>query len=149
LLCLQDSLALPVLSHSVHLLFVCTENAGRSQIAEHLFNASVGGTGHQARSAGTKPAHAVHPAVVEVLAGRGVDATQAVPKGLTAELTEWADRVVTMGCGDQCPVTGKPTEDWDLPDVAGRSVPEVQEVTVRIAARLAKLLKELGVPAWA
>jgi arsenate reductase (thioredoxin) len=132
----------------MHVLFVCTENAGRSQIAEHLFNVSTHGL-HQARSAGTRPAERIHPAVVEVLASRGVDASAAVPKPLTDELVGWADRVVTMGCGDRCPVTGKPTEDWDVPDVAGASFDAVQEAAVRIAARLAKLLKELGVPAWA
>jgi protein-tyrosine-phosphatase len=133
---------------SVNVLFVCTENAGRSQIAEHLFNASAQGHDH-ARSAGTRPAEPVHPAVVEVLAARGIDASGARPKPLSDDLIAWADRVVTMGCGDQCPVTGKPTEDWDLPDVAGLPAAEVQEVAVRIAARLAKMLKELGVPAWA
>ena len=132
----------------MHFLFVCRENAGRSQIAEHLFTASVTGL-HEARSAGTAPAGRIHPAVVEVLASRGIDAAGARAKALSADLIEWADRVVTMGCGDECPVTGKPTEDWELPDVAGRPVDEVQDVAVRIAARLAKLLKELGVPAWA
>ena len=132
----------------MRVLFVCTENAGRSQIAEHLFNASARGF-DEARSAGTRPAQRVHPVVVEVLASRGVDASAARPKSLTNELVGWSDRVVTMGCGDQCPVTGKPTEDWDIPDVAGASFDEVQEAAVRIAARLAKLLKELGVPAWA
>src|SRR5205823_9679265 len=124
----------------MHVLFVCTENAGRSQIAEHLFNASANGL-HEARSVGTNPASSVHPAVVEVLASRGVDASPARPKALSADFIDWADRVVTMGCGDECPVTGKSTEDWELPDVAGRSVEEVQDVAVRIAARLAKLLK--------
>jgi len=132
----------------MHVLFVCTENAGRSQIAEHLFNASANGL-HEARSAGTKPAASVHPAVIDVLASRGVDASGARPKALTGDLIDWADRVVTMGCGDECPVTGKPTEDWEIPDVAGRSFEEVQDVAVRIAATLARLLKELGVPAWA
>lgn len=132
----------------MNVLFVCLENAGRSQIAEHLFNASAQGL-HRAASAGTSPREAVHPAVVQVLATRGVDASAARPKRVSDELLAWADRVVTMGCGDECPVTGKPTEDWDLPDVAGRSTEEVQEVAVRIAARLAGLLKEVGVPAWA
>jgi arsenate reductase len=136
------------MGEAMHVLFVCTENAGRSQIAEHLFNASAKGF-DEARSAGTEPADHVHPAVLEVLARRGVDATGATPSALSDDLVEWADRVVTMGCGDRCPVTGKPTEEWDLPDVAGLPVEEVEEVAVRIAAHLAKLLKELGVPAWA
>ena len=132
----------------MNVLFVCTENAGRSQIAEHLFNASAGGL-HQARSAGTRPAAAIHSPVAEVLRSRGVDPSGARPKPLTDDLLEWADRVVTMGCGDECPVTGKPTEDWELDDPKGKGVEEVQEVAVLIAARLSRLLKELGVPAWA
>jgi arsenate reductase len=129
-------------------LFVCTENAGRSQIAEHLFNASASGF-HEARSAGTRPAEAIHPEVVETLRRRGVDASGAPPKALTQDHLEWADRVVTMGCGDECPVTGKPTEDWELPDPKGRGSAEVEEIAVKVAARLARLLKEIGVPAWA
>jgi protein-tyrosine-phosphatase len=132
----------------VNVLFLCTENAGRSQLAEHLFNASVLGL-HEARSAGTKPREAVYPEVIEVLRRRRIDASGAKPKPLTQELTDWADRVVTMGCGDECPVTGKPTEDWDLPDVAGKSQQDVEEVAVQVAKRLSKLLTELKVPAWA
>ena len=132
----------------MNVLFVCKENAGRSQLAEHLFNASVVGL-HEARSAGTTPRGAVYAAVIEALRLRGADASHAKTKSLTTELTDWADRVVTMGCGDECPVTGKPTEDWDLPDVAGKSQAEVEEIAVEIAKRLSKLLKELQVPAWA
>jgi arsenate reductase len=132
----------------MNVLFVCTENAGRSQLAEHLFNASAKGF-HEARSAGTRPRGEVYPTVVEALRLRGVDAIGAKPKALSEELTDWADRVVTMGCGDECPVTGKPTEDWDLPDVAGKSQEEVEEIAVLVAARLSKLLRELQVPAWA
>ena len=132
----------------MNVLFVCTENAGRSQLAAYLFNTSAKGF-HQSRSAGTRPRDEVYPTVVEALRLRGIDATGAQPKELSTELTAWADRVVTMGCGDECPVTGKPTEDWDLPDVAGKSQEEVEEVAVLIAGRLTKLLKELQVPAWA
>jgi len=132
----------------VNVLFVCRENAGRSQLAEHLFDASAGGL-HEARSAGTTPAAAIYPTVIEALRLRGVDPSGATPKPLTEELTGWADRVVTMGCGDECPVAGKPTEDWELPDVAGASQEEVEEIAVQVARRLSKLLKELEVPAWA
>ena len=132
----------------VNVLFVCRENAGRSQLAEHLFNASVAGL-HDARSAGTTPRDAVYPEVIEALRLRGVDAVHATPKPLTEELTGWADRVITMGCGDECPVTGKPTEDWALDDVAGKSQDEVEEIAVQVAKRLSKLLKELRVPASA
>jgi arsenate reductase (thioredoxin) len=132
----------------VNVLFVCKENAGRSQLAAHLFNASVLGL-HGGRSAGTSPRDEVYPTVIEALRLRGVDASGMQPQPLTPELTAWADRVVTMGCGDECPVTGKPTEDWDLPDVAGKSQDDVEEVAVEVAKRLSKLLKELQVPAWA
>jgi arsenate reductase len=132
----------------VNVLFVCRENAGRSQLAEHLFNASAAGL-HEARSAGSTPRDAVYPEVIEALRRRGIDASHATTKPLTTDLTEWADRVVTMGCGDECPVTGKPTEDWELDDVAGKSQAEVEEIAVQVAKRLSKLLKELQVPTWA
>ena len=131
----------------MNVLFVCRENAGRSQLAEHLFNVSVLGL-HEARSAGTSPRGAVYPEVIEALRLRGIDASRATTKPLTPELTAWADRVVTMGCGDECPVTGKPTEDWELSDVAGKSQDEVEEIAVQVAKRLSKLLQELRVPAW-
>jgi arsenate reductase (thioredoxin) len=129
----------------VNVLFVCTENAGRSQIAEHLFNAVA--DHHLARSAGTRPRDVVYRAVVETLRRRGVDATSARPKALTTDLLEWADRVVTMGCGDECPVTGKPTEDWDLPDVRGASAGGVEKIADEIDRRMAGLLEELGTSA--
>jgi arsenate reductase (thioredoxin) len=132
----------------VNVLFVCTENAGRSQLASHLFNASVVGL-HEGRSAGTSPRDEVYPTVIEALRLRGVDASGTKPQPLTLELTDWADRVVTMGCGDACPVIGKPTEDWDLPDIKAKSQDEVEEIAVEVAKRLSKLLKELQVPAWA
>lgn len=127
----------------MNVLFVCTENAGRSQIAEHLFNAATGGH-HRARSAGTRPRDSVYPDVVQTLGRRGLDATRARPKALTSDLLEWADRVVTMGCGDECPVTGKPTEDWELPDVRGASPEGVENITEEIDRRMAGLLEELG-----
>ena len=132
----------------MNVLFVCLENAGRSQLAEHLFNASAAGL-HEARSAGSSPRDAVYPEVKEALRLRGIDASGAKTKPLTPDLTDWADRVVTMGCGDECPATGKPTEDWELDDVAGKSQAEVEEIAVQVAKRLSKLLKELQVPAWA
>ena len=132
----------------MNVLFVCRENAGRSQLAEHLFNASVRGL-HEARSAGSRPREAVYPEVIEALRPRGVDVSGATTKPLTTELTDWSDRIVTMGCGDECPATGKPTEDWDLPDVSGKSQAEVEEIAVEVAKRLSRLLAELGVPAWA
>lgn len=126
----------------MNVLFVCTENAGRSQLAEHLFNATADDH-HQARSAGTRPRDQVYPDVVRSLSRRGVDATGARPKPLTPDLLEWADRVVTMGCGDECPVTGKPTEDWDLADVRGATAEGVESIAQDIERRLGRLFEEL------
>jgi arsenate reductase (thioredoxin) len=126
----------------VNVLFVCTENAGRSQIAEHLFNAAAPDH-HRARSAGTRPRDRVYPDVVRSLSRRGVDAADARPKPLDPGLLEWADRVVTMGCGDECPVTGKPTEDWALDDVRGASPEGVERIAEEIETRLNRLLEEL------
>jgi len=132
----------------MNVLFVCTENAGRSQLAEHMFNAAAKGH-HEARSAGTRPRDEVYPDALAALRRRGIEPEGARPKALSSELLEWADRVVTMGCGDECPVTGKPTEDWALDDVRGASAEQVEEIAVQVARRLSKLLAELGVPAWA
>ena len=130
----------------MNVLFVCTENAGRSQLAEHLFNAAAGDH-HRARSAGTRPRVSVYPDVIATLRRRGIDATGARPKALTTDLLEWADRVVTMGCGDECPVTGKPTEDWELPDVRGASAEGVVRIAEEINRRTTRLRDELGAPA--
>jgi protein-tyrosine-phosphatase len=126
----------------MNVLFVCTENAGRSQLAEHLFNAAADDH-HRARSAGTRPRDEVYPDVVRSLSRRGVDASAARPKPLTSDLLEWADRVVTMGCGDECPVTGKPTEDWELADVRGASPEGVESIAQEIEKRLDGLLGQL------
>lgn len=126
----------------MNVLFVCTENAGRSQLAEHLFNATAGDH-HRARSAGTRPRDEVYPDVVRSLSRRGVDASAARPKPLTPDLLEWADRVVTMGCGDECPVTGKPTEDWELADVRGATPEGVESIAQDIERRLGRLFDEL------
>ena len=94
-------------------LFVCVENAGRSQIAQALYERQ----GGEARSAGSQPAAELHEAVVEALEEVGIDVSGRTPKVLTREDVEWADLVVTMGCGDACPVLpGKEYVDWNLPD---------------------------------
>ena len=123
-------------------LFVCVQNAGRSQIAEALFNALSGGAG-EARSAGTQPADEVHPHVAAALADRGFDVSQKIPHRLTDAHTQWADVVVTMGCGDQCPVTGKPTEDWALPDPKSMSASDLAQLIDEIGLRVADLLDRL------
>jgi arsenate reductase len=109
----------------MNVLFVCVQNAGRSQIAQALYE-RIGGT---ARSAGTAPADRVHPEVVEVMREVGVDLADRKPHGLDDSDVKWADVVVTMGCGDACPVLpGKRYIDWDLPDPAGRRPEEVRAI---------------------
>jgi arsenate reductase len=125
-------------------LFVCVQNAGRSQIAEALFAAAAQGR-HEARSAGSAPAAKVHPEVVEVMREAGVDLSDRVPRPLTDADAEWADVVVTMGCGDACPfLPGKRYVDWDLPDPAGRPAEEVRGLREEIRRRVLGLLGELG-----
>jgi arsenate reductase len=117
-------------------LFVCVENAGRSQIAEALY-ARRGG---EARSAGSRPADELHEAVVEALEEVGIDVSRRTPRALEREDVEWADLVVTMGCGDACPVLpGKEYHDWNLPDPAGLCLEEVRELRAVIEQRVASL----------
>jgi arsenate reductase (thioredoxin) len=125
-------------------LFVCLHNAGRSQISEALFSRAAGGR-HEARSAGTTPAEDVHPEVVEAMAELGVDLGSRRPRMLTRADAEWADVVVTMGCGDECPyIPGKRYIDWDLPDPKGQPVEAVRGTREEIARRVEALLGELG-----
>jgi arsenate reductase (thioredoxin) len=117
-------------------LFVCVENAGRSQIAQALY-AQRGG---EARSAGSRPAAELHGAVVEVLEEVGIDVSGRTPRALTREDVEWADLVVTMGCGDACPVLpGKEYVDWNLPDPAAPCLEEVRELRAVIEQRVSSL----------
>jgi arsenate reductase len=127
-------------------LFVCVQNAGRSQIAQALFERSVEGR-HQARSAGSRPGEQVHPEVVEVMRELGIDVAGRTPHRLDRADLDWADHVVTMGCGDECPVVpGKRYEDWELPDPAGRPLDEVRAVRDEIAERIRRLVSELDAP---
>jgi arsenate reductase len=124
-------------------LFVCRQNAGRSQMSAVLFEQAAEGR-HRALSAGTTPADRVHPEVVEVMRELGVDLSDRVPLPLTRELAEQADVVVTMGCGDECPyVPGTRYVDWELDDPAGRPVEEVRGTRDEIDRRLDALLAEL------
>ena len=123
-------------------LFVCLHNAGRSQMSEALFRAAA--PDHEARSAGTQPAEHVHPEVVEAMSEVGVDLADRTPQRLNRELTEWADVVVTMGCGDECPyIPGKRYLDWDLPDPKGLPVEQVRAVRDDIATRIGELIEVL------
>jgi protein-tyrosine-phosphatase len=128
-------------------LFVCLHNAGRSQMAAALLAHHAGGR-VRVRSAGTRPAGAVNPVVVQALAEISLDAAAAVPAALSPEALETSDVVVTMGCGDSCPVyPGKRYLDWQLPDPAGRSLAEVRAIRDEIDVRVRGLLTELTEPA--
>ncbi len=131
-----------------YVLFTCVQNAGRSQLSETLFNRSTGGR-HEARSAGSVPAERVHDNVVAVLAELGIDVSGRTPHGITQADAEWADVVVTMGCGDACPyVPGTRYVDWELPDPAGKPLEEVRALRDDIERRVAELVQELdAVPA--
>ena len=124
-------------------LFVCLHNAGRSQMSQALFEVAASGA-HEAESAGTTPAERVHPEVVEVMRELNIDVAGARPQGLTREMAERADVVVTMGCGDECPyIPGKRYLDWDLPDPKGRPLEEVRAIRDDIAARVEELVRDL------
>jgi arsenate reductase len=126
-----------------NVLFVCLHNAGRSQISEVLFERAAGPE-HRAASAGTTPAEHVHPEVVDVMNEIGSDLSERIPRKLTDELTRWADVVVTMGCGDECPyIPGKRYIDWDLPDPRGMPIDEVRSLRDQIAVRVRGLGEEL------
>jgi len=117
-------------------LFVCVENAGRSQIAQALYEQR----GGEARSAGSRPAGELHEAVVEALEEVGIDVSGRNPRALEQSDVEWADLVVTMGCGDACPVLlGKEYLDWNLPDPAGLCLEEVRELRTVIEQRVSSL----------
>ena len=127
-------------------LFVCIHNAGRSQMAAALLHARSGGRIH-VRSAGSIPAGQLEPAVVEVMGELGLDMAREFPKPLTDDVVQAADVVVTMGCGDACPVyPGKRYLDWDLPDPQNLPLEEVRRVRDDIDTRVHALLAEL-VPA--
>ncbi len=124
-------------------LLVCVHNAGRSQMAAALLERHAGGR-VRVRSAGTLPAAEVDPAVVAAMRELGVDLSGEVPTGLEDGAVRSADVVVTMGCGDACPVyPGKRYLDWDLPDPAGRSLEEVRPIRDEIDSRVRDLLSEL------
>ena len=125
-------------------LFVCLHNAGRSQMSEALFARAAAGR-HEARSAGTTPGERVHPEVVTAMAELDVDLSDRVPHKLSDEDAEWADVVVTMGCGDECPyIPGTRYLDWELPDPKGRPLEEVRATREEIERRVEALLGELG-----
>ncbi|MGW2389878.1 arsenate reductase ArsC [Streptomyces lydicamycinicus] len=125
-------------------LFVCVHNAGRSQMAAAFLTHLAGGR-VQVRSAGSAPADAVNPAVVAAMAEVGIDVSAEVPKVLTVEAVQASDVVITMGCGDTCPVfPGKRYLDWQLPDPAGQGVEAVRPIREDIEQRIRGLLDEIA-----
>jgi arsenate reductase (thioredoxin) len=124
-------------------LFVCVHNAGRSQMAAGLLDKLAEGR-VQVRSAGSEPAEQINLAVVDAMAEVGVDVSKELPKPLTDEAVRAADAVITMGCGDACPVyPGKRYEDWELEDPAGKDLDTVRRIRDQIAERVQSLLAEL------
>jgi arsenate reductase len=124
-------------------LFVCVHNAGRSQMAAGLLELRSGGR-INVRSAGSAPADEVNPVAVAVLAELGIDVSHELPKPLTDESVRAADVVVTMGCGDACPVyPGKRYEDWELDDPSGQDLETVRRIRDEIDLRVQKLIGEL------
>jgi protein-tyrosine-phosphatase len=124
-------------------LFVCVHNAGRSQMAAGLVRLRSEGRVH-VRSAGSDPAEEMNPAVVEAMSELGVDMSEEFPKPLTDEVVRAADVVVTMGCGDACPIyPGKRYEDWALDDPAGQDLPAVRKIRDEIDERVVRLVDEL------
>jgi arsenate reductase len=126
-------------------LFACVHNAGRSQMAAALFNASADPAKARAISAGTAPAADVHPEVLIVMREHGVDLSGARPVRLTEALAQRAQWLITMGCGDQCPfVPGARVDDWPLVDPKGKSLDDVRAVRDDIARRVASLIDAQG-----
>ena len=128
-------------------LFVCVHNAGRSQMAAGLVKLRSEGRVH-VRSAGSTPGEEINPAVIEAMGEIGVDMSEEFPKPLTDEVVRAADVVITMGCGDACPIyPGKRYEDWDLEDPAGKDIETVRRIRDEIDARVRRLVAELTSPA--
>ncbi len=126
-------------------LFVCVHNAGRSQMAAAL-TATLSGGKVSVRSAGSIPADEINPAVVEVMSTMGIDLSREFPKPLSDEVVRAADVVITMGCGDACPIyPGKRYLDWEVDDPAGQPPEAVRRIALDIEQRVRELLRELGV----
>jgi arsenate reductase (thioredoxin) len=125
-------------------LFVCVHNAGRSQVAAGLLDQLSEGRVH-VRTAGSEPADRINPVVAETMTEVGVDLSKEFPKPLTDEVVRAADVVITMGCGDACPIyPGKRYEDWELEDPAGKDLTTVREIRDEISERVRALLAEVA-----
>ena len=131
-------------SETPEVLFVCVHNAGRSQMAAALLSKRAAGRVN-VRSAGSEPADRINPAVLEAMREVGIDLTQEFPKPLTDEVVRAADVVITMGCGDACPVyPGKVYRDWELQDPAGQDLTTVRIIRDEIDAKVQTLVDELA-----
>jgi arsenate reductase len=125
----------------ITVLFACVHNAGRSQIAAALFNKHADPSKARAISAGTQPAAQVHPEVIAVMKGRGIDVSSRVPQKLTPELASTASWLITMGCGDDCPVVPSARrDDWPIQDPKGQPPEVVDRIVDEIEARVKQLL---------
>jgi len=124
-------------------LFVCIHNAGRSQMAAGYMTALSNGA-VSVRSGGSEPGHEINPVAIQAMAEEGIDISQAVPQLMTTEAVRESDVVITMGCGDVCPIfPGKRYEDWELVDPKGKSLDEVRAIRDSIKSRVSALLAEL------
>ncbi|NYD67946.1 arsenate reductase ArsC [Agromyces atrinae] len=124
-------------------LFVCIHNAGRSQMAAGYMRALSGGA-VEVRSGGSEPGTEINPIAIQAMAEEGIDISQAVPQLMTTEQVQASDAVITMGCGDVCPIfPGKRYEDWDLVDPRGKSIDEVRPIRDDIKARVQALLADI------
>ncbi len=122
-----------------YVLFVCNHNAGRSQMAQAVFE-RYGPADVRAESAGTEPAPAIWPPVVEVMREIGLDLSGRTPKKLTVEMQQHANWAVTMGCGDACPYVPSIVEEWDIPDPAGKPLEEVRAIRNQIQQQVRELI---------
>ena len=135
------------MSDTVTILFVCVHNAGRSQMAAG-YARTLGGDRVRVLSGGSAPGEALNPMAVAAMAEEGIDISAEVPQLLLTDDVRASDAVITMGCGDACPIfPGKRYEDWELTDPAGRGLDEVRPIRDDIKARVTTLLRELGVDA--
>jgi arsenate reductase (thioredoxin) len=131
----------------IRLLFACVHNAGRSQMAAAFFNRLADPSLAHAISAGTEPAAQIHPEVVTVMHEVGIGLEDVTPRLLTTELASQAKILVTMGCGESCPVVpGTRREDWNLPDPKGQSLERVRQIRDEIQKRVAEMVQASG---WA
>ncbi|MGL4339398.1 MAG: arsenate reductase ArsC [Rhodoglobus sp.] len=134
------------MAHTLTVLFVCIHNAGRSQMAAGYMTALSGGA-VEVRSGGSEPAEQINPIAILAMAEEGIDISQAIPQLITTEQVRGSDVVITMGCGDVCPIfPGTRYEDWELADPKGKTLEEVRPIRDDIKRRITTLLAELRPP---